>query len=266
MSNEKYHREFIYNAPESIAYHKDIHLSDLRVYMIIRSFMDTTKSCYVSNEWIANKCHITDRAVRDCLTKLVSLGFIKRIFKKGKRHLMTTQAAIIQNENDTRVEVQFHPPGSTVPGGEEVQFHQLDQIYNTNNNILLAPSSQKKKKSPSKQSFGLKEMLADNPHQIPEDILSDWLDVRKAKKAKITKTAWNKTNKELSKAASKGFDAIDSFEHAVASGWQGFKCEYMENLSRTNAKTSTTNDIFGDDDDISWGSHLIKNELKGLAG
>jgi len=81
---------------------------------------------------------------------------------------------------------------------------------------------------PSKDSFGITQMLEDNPHCIPETMIVDWLEVRRVKKAKITLTAWNATNSVLKTLVDLGLNAVECFEHMVARGWQGIKASYFQ--------------------------------------
>jgi hypothetical protein len=96
-------------------------------------------------------------------------------------------------------------------------------------------SLEKKEKDPplspkgeKKELFSLRQMLEDNPHQIPESMISDWLEVRKSKRAKMTPTAWKGTNSVLEKLTNFGLSPVECFESMVASGWQGIKVSYFE--------------------------------------
>ncbi|HHF7341074.1 TPA: hypothetical protein ACP9C9_002007 [Legionella anisa] len=80
----------------------------------------------------------------------------------------------------------------------------------------------------SKQQLGLKELLNDNPFNIPEQMLSDWIENRKKKRAPITITAWNKILKELIHCKAQHTDPIEAFETMVASGWNSLKAKYFE--------------------------------------
>ncbi len=91
-------------------------------------------------------------------------------------------------------------------------------------------------------SFGIKEMLSDNPLNIPENILSDWLIVRNAKRAKITRTAWKQVIGNLLQLKDKGLTPLFCFTTAVARGWVGievrFYNEYLENKIAANRFTT----------------------------
>ena len=71
------------------------------------------------------------------------------------------------------------------------------------------------------------QLLADNPHNVPEQLLADWLTQRKAKRAAVTATVWSTVNTELAKCAEAGITADDAITEALNSGWQGFKASWV---------------------------------------
>ncbi|AIR90208.1 replication protein [Pseudomonas cremoricolorata] len=83
-----------------------------------------------------------------------------------------------------------------------------------------------------KQPFGLTQILADNPYQVPEQLLADWLAQRKAKRAAVTATVWATVNVELAKCADAGISASDAVTEALSAGWQGFKASWVINRVR----------------------------------
>lgn len=78
-----------------------------------------------------------------------------------------------------------------------------------------------------KTPFGMAQLLADNPHSIPEQLLADWLTQRKAKRAAVTATVWSTVNSELATCAEAGITADDAITEALNSGWQGFKASWV---------------------------------------
>lgn len=78
-----------------------------------------------------------------------------------------------------------------------------------------------------KTPFGMAQLLADNPHNVPEQLLADWLTQRKAKRAAVTATVWLTVNTELTKCAEAGVTADDAITEALNSGWQGFKASWV---------------------------------------
>lgn len=100
--------------------------------------------------------------------------------------------------------------------------------------ITSPPAVEAKAKSERKAPFGLNNLLADNPHQVPEQLLTDWLAQRKAKKAAVTATVWSTVNAELAKCAEAGVSATAAITEALSAGWQGFKAQWVINRIRDN--------------------------------
>lgn len=90
-------------------------------------------------------------------------------------------------------------------------------------------------KADRKTPFGMAQLLADNPHQVPEQLLADWLAQRKAKKASVTNTVWSTVNAELTKCAAAGIDATTAITEALSAGWQGFKATWVINRLKDSA-------------------------------
>lgn len=74
-------------------------------------------------------------------------------------------------------------------------------------------------KRQKKQLFALNDILSDNIFQIPEEIILDWIENRKKKRAAITKTAWKHVNKQLTLAKEAGVDPLEFFETMVGKSW-----------------------------------------------
>ena len=66
---------------------------------------------------------------------------------------------------------------------------------------------------------------------VNEEILADWLTVRKNKKASNTKTAFNGLMKEIKKS---GLMVNDAIEYAASKSWSGFKAQWYLNEQPTS--------------------------------
>ncbi|MFJ7312542.1 replication protein [Pseudomonas sp. NPDC098747] len=101
--------------------------------------------------------------------------------------------------------------------------------------LLTLPSEEinppQPKQTPAKPDrktpFGMAQLLADNPHNLPEQQLADWLAQRKARRAAVTATVWATVNAELAKCVEAGITAPDAITEALTSGWQGFKAAWV---------------------------------------
>jgi len=74
----------------------------------------------------------------------------------------------------------------------------------------------------------LPQVFESNPFHIPDDLLQDWIIIRKQKRQAITVTAWSGLNKELAKCYEKGIDVVEAFEEMVNRGWSTLKTDWIE--------------------------------------
>ena len=66
---------------------------------------------------------------------------------------------------------------------------------------------------------------------VAEQHARDWLAVRQAKKAPLTVTAWEDTQREAGKA---GLSTADAVREAAAHNWAGFRASYLAQPPRVN--------------------------------
>jgi hypothetical protein len=85
------------------------------------------------------------------------------------------------------------------------------------------------------------QLLQNNPHGIPAQMIQDWFVNRKAKRAPVTKTVWDRLNKELSKCS----NPLDAFEMMVASGWQSFKAEWINTQNKNASHFDNSSTQYG---------------------
>jgi phage replication O-like protein O len=107
-----------------------------------------------------------------------------------------------------------------------------------------------------KQPFGLAQMLEDNPHAIANQLLEDWVALRKAKRASISPTVWSALNGELSKCEAAGITADTAMTEALVAGWQGFKTEWLVNRLTADGRMPKPASSGPDFDDRTWADDL----------
>ncbi|MFJ3486603.1 replication protein [Pseudomonas sp. NPDC090202] len=82
-------------------------------------------------------------------------------------------------------------------------------------------------KADRKAPFGKSQMLADNPHQIAESQIDDYLAVRKAKRAAMTARVWSTLNTKLGQCQLFGVTPEKALDIAIENGWQGFEVDWV---------------------------------------
>lgn len=122
-------RDFIYTIPSKVLFDDSITDLDRKIYMIIRSFMDTTGDCYPSNAWFAEKLKINKRTVPASINRLVETGHIKRIDHESKRYLIINYSPCLDFSDDPMI------VGSP-PHDPEITPPMIVGSPNTSSNII----------------------------------------------------------------------------------------------------------------------------------
>ena len=144
-----------------------------------------------------------------------------------------------------------------------------DSLLYTKKNPLLTLSSKEinppqtepvPAKPDRKAPFGMAQLLADNPHNVPEQLLADWLTQRKAKRAAVTATVWATVNAELGKCAEAGITATDAITEALNSGWQGFKASWVIKRLSESVPAAVAKSCHSGFDDRDYTAGLIQRE------
>ena len=85
------------------------------------------------------------------------------------------------------------------------------------------PDESKPKKSSVKPKFDFKGALLSLG--VDESVLSDWMEVRRKKKASNTQTAFKALLTQIDKS---GLSVNDAVVTAAENGWKGFKAEWVK--------------------------------------
>lgn len=231
-------REFIYTITESVLFDKNITDLDRKIYMIIRSFMDTTGSCFASNDWVAKKLEIEGRSVVRSIGRLEKQGYVIRFTENDQRYLKINYSKFSDTESPPPMTLQSPPHDPTVTPPHDPTVTQL--VSNINNTKYIknisakAPIPEKNGlanpdfeyqetlyKKEDKKPTGLKEITKDNPHNIPMELIDEWKQIRKSK---ITPTVWKRLNLEILKC---NCSPREAFEEMISRGWSTIKSEWI---------------------------------------
>jgi phage replication O-like protein O len=138
--------------------------------------------------------------------------------------------------------------------------HNKDRNTNTTSDEVVGTPAPVKAKRERKPAFGKLQILANNPHQVPDQLIADWLALRKTKRAPVSRTVWDSLNAELTKCAELGITAVEAMTEALAAGWQGFKADWIANRLTQAGRTPTAAAGGPDFYDTSW-RHDLSDEL-----
>jgi hypothetical protein len=162
--------------------------------------------------------------------------------------LTRPDSGLTRPENDILIDQQsfqhsFHHDTyiSTEQNLNNNQDHKtstLNTDYEYPETLYPLPEKPKLARKTSKSGSLKREQLVEsNPHNIPDDMLEEWLTARRAKRALVTARVWHHLNLELSKCV----NAIEAFETMLIRGWSTLNAEWVKNI-KTPVKANSTND------------------------
>ncbi len=209
----------------------------------------------VSNPYLASLFCVNESYIGKRLKELEELKYIKRTIVKYKRVIEVTHLVyepVDTGENSPNIalaptvgvpstNIELPPP---VGGPPSSCRRTLPPPVGVPDNIVDINSIKKQTPiSPKGVKFCLDDILQDNPFNIPETVLADWLLVRKNKRAAMTATAWKRTNDNLSKLFKAGLCPIDCFERAVGNSWAGVEYRYFSQDIEAAKKTPVVRSV-----------------------
>lgn len=168
--NNTLSRQFIYTCPEKVFNDSTLSINELKIYMIIRSFMDTTGDAYPSNNWIADKLQISRRKAIDNINRLVEKGYLERININGRRHLRIAIKPILEQTDDSLPVTQTSPPSdANVTPPSDANVTQLDQSN------IITKINKKERGAPARTHANIADVLPDDfkPNETHEQFAKE---------------------------------------------------------------------------------------------
>lgn len=125
--------------------------------------------------------------------------------------------------------VSLRPDASETKSSTSHLYTKKEALLTLSSKEINPPQEQlARSKTDRKKPFGKIQMLANNPNAIPEQLLLDWIALRKSKRAATTATVWDSLNAELVKCrVEHGIDVQTAMTEALSAGWQGFKADWI---------------------------------------
>lgn len=183
---------------------QDLSWNEKILLMEIDSFTSQGKDCYISDEYIASLIGVSERSARTMLSNLINKGYVNRTRFDGRRRYLQSTISY-QSGKICRAEMQ-----------------NLPNTYIQSTYISPTEINNKGKR------FDFKNSLIEIG--VSPEVADDWMQVRKAKRASNTKTAFRRIKNEIDKS---GLSANECITIAVARSWQGFQADWVANQQRS---------------------------------
>jgi DNA-binding Lrp family transcriptional regulator len=220
--------------PLPILEHKDLTLSQATLLAKINNF----EECFASNRYLADFAKVTPSAISQQIAKLEKMGFVNtELIKKGKlvvKRIITVNEAMfygIKNSNQGIKNSNQGIKNSNQGYLENCEDNNKDieiQINNTDSKLPKKQSAIEKIKSDY-------EILS----LVDEQVLSDWLELRKQHKAVNSKTALTRIENTLNELFHiHRIDPNEALAIQIERGWRGLKSDWVINHLSANQQKS----------------------------
>lgn len=185
--------------------------NDLMVFALIYGFSQNGQGCfYGSISYICETCGISKSTTLRILQDLTQKGFIikKEIYENGVKSVSYRSG----------VKMTLGVVSKCNEGGVKMKPNIIEDI-----NISPTEINNIKDKR-----FDFKKSLIEIG--VTPEVADDWMQVRKAKRASNTETAFKRIKNEIDKS---GLSANECITIAVARSWQGFQADWLSNQQRS---------------------------------
>jgi len=199
--------------PGAVLSRTDISLEEKALYGLLE-VLDGGKGCWASNDWLASRLGVSDRAIQRYLAKLEKLGLVVKV---------VNEAAGNQRRVQTIGSVAVTPSRQSVTPLTTTCRDPHDN---------LSPKSKRENK------IEIDTPQTPLPHsELFKKSWEEWLNYRVKTKKKLSGFAMDKQIKML--AALSEQDAIATIERSIANDWQGL---FPEKNSKSFSKILTKRD------------------------
>lgn len=187
--------------------------------------------CWPSQPKIAQRCSLTERAVRQQLKLLEDSGLISRHSNAGIKTIFRLSIPEeprndIPPRNDVPPRNDIPEPRNDVPPTPEYGSGDPGTTFRVNISKPKEPSTTVKKNTRAPKFDALAYLSGKG---VDASIVSDWLVLRKEKRAPATLTAITEIEREVAKA---NITLTDALRVSCMRGWQAFNADWYANSAK----------------------------------
>lgn len=251
------------------------------VLWVIADIADEKGYAYPSIDTIAEETGCSRSTVIRAIAVLESCGVVVANRENGRHttYTVTPKSYSDQCLSDTRVTVT--PVSDRHPTSVTVTPHQCqsDTIpvserhtnpHKPSINPQVTPSviaheengqpTASPTKPPKAEKIGITpaRMIQSLP-ELSETVARDFLAYRKAKKAPLTETAWDRIVIEITKAAAHGYSPDDALAEAMVANWQGVKADWLANRNKSKTQ-QVSQSSWQQQQNEKWGGFFSESE------
>ena len=196
--------------------------AELLMLLAIADFADDDGNAYPAVQTLAKKCRITSRNVNRALAKLKKSGELEIRVNEGPKGTNRYRIVI---EGMTRT-----PPLAISPSLARASHTPVIRAP-----IPLSPAPDEPSVTMKNHQKKVEQTVRTLLPEISDDLFADFAELRKARKAAITKTAIEGIRREAAKA---GFSIEEAIRTCCERNWLGFKAGWLDNSNLRSGSPS----------------------------
>lgn len=203
-------------------------------------------TCFPSIRTLTEKTGLSNRAVIDNLEKLIEKGLLLRQYRSRKSGGRSSNKYLIfpsetydllsdkdkigftQSEESSPLETDTQSEESSHQ--KPTQSEESSHLINHHSKIIKPSPIDIAQKKPRPRSLDYSSW----PELPDQQILDDWLELRKRIRAPVSQTVVNRFGKELHNAVRLGYSVDTCLTEVVTRGWRGFEAQWLVNSDMRN--------------------------------
>lgn len=223
--------------PANIRYDNDVPPNAKLLYGEITALCNQKGYCWASNDYFAKLYGCTKQSVSGWIGKLKAKGYIdvEIVYKEGSKEILNRYIKIFSDP----IQNNLNTP---------IQKNLKDNITSSFNNTENNTKEERKKDSFNKIIAEYVNTFDEPMRSETEDLLTEWLKVRKAKRAAMTDRAIQMNVAKLDALANEsGMTVVEYLQEVICRGWAAFYPikNYQQKQQQSKAREQpTTGNVF----------------------
>jgi len=163
--------------------------------------------------------------LNECLTDVEQV--LNEFFTKAEHGWVSVRAmAEIAEYNDKQEKASRAGKASAEARKNKIKQQLMNDEQAFNERSTTVQPNKKQETLNNKHIKDITPRALLEAENIPQNLIDDWLKIRKAKRAVLTETVISATKREAEKASITFLQAV---QHCCENSWAGFKAEYLNN-------------------------------------
>lgn len=184
---------------------------DKVILIEIDSLDNGERGCYASNAYLAEFCQCSERKVSATISKLIEFGYISAAGFDGRQRTLRSN---LTPQRGSMEETSIEPSKKCEADTKKVLPNNKENNKDTN-------TSNKKERKSARSFDAIIDAYTNNP--VTRELLGEWLQNRKAKRAAMTDNAIKRNIAKLDEyARQSGMTVDDYLAEVVRRGWNAF--------------------------------------------